>query len=103
ACLNSLSTFCDTCLLALHHGAKAPVLSVAISILIGAAANALCDLNSQLPAPAIQPEVASADSPLSIRRRSRPPASAVPLCFGISLPPPADQALPAHLDDQKGN
>src|ERR1700676_1880330 len=63
-----------TCQLALPPAAIAPVMSVAMPILMGPAACAQCGRSSQPLAPPIQPEAVRAAAPESIARRDVPGA-----------------------------
>src|SRR5688500_13591003 len=89
-----------TCQLALPDGAIAPVMSVAMPILIGSAAWARRGASIQPPPPAIQPAAASALAPIR-RRRLRLGRSLRCDCSVMSKPPLSDEPLWTQLHDDQ--
>src|SRR5829696_2278082 len=92
---------CATCQLALPDGAIAPVMSVAMPILIGSAAWARRGASIQPPPPAIQPAAPSALAPI---RRRRPRVGLSVRCDDrsvMSKPPLSDEPLWTQLHDDQ--
>src|ERR1700749_1435990 len=91
-----------TCPLALPPGAMAPVISVAMPILIGSAAKAPLAASIHPPPPASHPAAPSALAPIRRRRpRRRDEAYARSGLSVISKPPLRNESLRTELHDHQ--